>query len=151
MSPPPLLVSSLLISRSVTLAIEVNTIDHRSHRIRYAIRWSLLVLHFIGFVPLRLFILFLLLIGLLLQRQKLRNSSIRPQPYNNPISGASTSPPTRAPYFGLHPDPTQTLDLLRHWRRAPAMMRVHAPPRSRGNGPTASMREGAREKCLGGE
>ena len=57
-------------------------------------------------------------------------------------------PPTYAPQFRWHSDPTQTVDWRRHWRRAPVLRRRHAPPRRRGNGPTAYLREGVRAQVL---
>ena len=64
MSPPPLLFSLFLISRSVTLAAKVNTPDRYARSSIDAIRWALALLS-ISLVCLPLFLLALLLLKLL--------------------------------------------------------------------------------------
>ena len=125
MSPPPLIFSSLLRSRSAALDAEANTPNNHLCISRDAIRWGyLLPLHFP--LPPSSFSSLPSSSQTSSQWRQLRNSQRSPHPYYNPIS---TPPPPSSPHFVWQAYKTQTIEQHRHWRHALALRRGYTYPR----------------------
>ena len=139
LSPPLLLFSSSIISRSVTLAAEVYTPGHNPCSSINSIQWDLALL-FIYLVPLPLFLPELIIFGLLCNSNNFRTVENGPSHTITQYPSPLPPPPPYAPQFVWCAGLTRTVYQHRHWRRAPDLRRWYAPSRRRGNGPTASLK-----------